>query len=52
MDGLLHDTREVAENALEAANAYKYIVLAIDEAHNASLLANTSAFKVSKTVLL
>ncbi|XP_071537849.1 laminin subunit alpha isoform X2 [Panulirus ornatus] len=45
LDDLLADTREVAENALAAANAYKNIVLAIDDAYNASLSANMSALK-------
>ncbi|XP_042212496.1 laminin subunit alpha-like isoform X1 [Homarus americanus] len=43
LDELLADTREVAENALAAANAYKNIVFAIDDAYNASLSANMSA---------
>ncbi|XP_050725715.1 laminin subunit alpha-like isoform X5 [Eriocheir sinensis] len=45
LDGLLQDTRKVAENALGAANAYKNIVMAIDDAYNASLSANMSAFR-------
>ncbi|MPC52271.1 Laminin subunit alpha [Portunus trituberculatus] len=47
LDSLLQDTRDVAEYALGAANAYKNIVSAIDEAYNTSLSANTSAFMVS-----
>ncbi|XP_069958976.1 laminin subunit alpha isoform X2 [Cherax quadricarinatus] len=45
LDGLLADTREVSEKALAAANAYKDIVFAIDNAYNASLSANISALK-------
>uniref|UniRef100_A0A0P4VVW3 Laminin subunit alpha n=1 Tax=Scylla olivacea TaxID=85551 RepID=A0A0P4VVW3_SCYOL len=44
LDSLLQDTRNVAENALEAANAYKNIVSSIDDAYNTSLSANMSAF--------
>lgn len=47
LDNLFQDTRDVSENALEAANAYNNIVSAIDDAYNISLSANMSAFMVS-----
>ncbi|XP_064094479.1 laminin subunit alpha-like isoform X2 [Macrobrachium nipponense] len=45
LDDLLADTRQVAENALEAANAYNNIVIAIDDAYNASVVAKKSAMR-------
>ncbi|XP_076046327.1 laminin subunit alpha isoform X4 [Oratosquilla oratoria] len=53
LDSLLADTREVAENALAAANAYKNIVTSIEEATIAAedaKKAATKAFRLSEGI--